>query len=170
MGVTMWRFFSILVLIIMTGHISVFANQAMQLPVDSHQLIVKATRGDVHFAVEIADNAVAKQRGLMFRRNFPKDRAMLFVFDREDVIRMWMKNTPLPLDMLFVNGQGKIVSIYPQAQPFSEMTISSGYPAAYVVEINAGEVRRLGIKEGDDVVHPAICGACEAQEKAQSLQ
>jgi len=153
-------FFAIVVFFGLMGQFS-FANQAMQLPVDPNPLIIKTTKAEVRFDVEIADTPEKLQRGLMFRQDFPKNRAMLFVFGREDVIKMWMKNTPLPLDMLFVDGQGKIVSFYSETQPFSQMTISSGHRAAFAIEINAGEARRNGIKEGDEVIHPLICGACD---------
>jgi len=153
-------FFAVVVFLGLMGQASL-ANKAMELPVDSNPLLIKTTKEEVSFDVEIADNPERLQRGLMFRQDFPKNRAMLFVFGREDVIRMWMKNTPLSLDMLFVDGQGKIVSLYSGATPFSQTTISSGYTAAFAIEINAGEARRHGIKEGDQVIHPAVCGACE---------
>jgi len=136
------------------------AQEPMRLDVDSTPLIIETRQGKTRFDVEIAATPQALSRGLMFRTDFPKNRAMLFVFGRTDIPSMWMKNTPLPLDMLFVDEMGKIVSIFTHTEPFSEVVISSSSPAAYVIEINAGEAQRRTINEGDRVRHPLICTDC----------
>jgi len=136
------------------------AQEPMRLPVSSTPLTIETPSGKVRFDVEIATSPQELSRGLMFRTDFPRSRAMLFVFGRTHMPSMWMKNTPLPLDMLFVNAEGKIVSIFTDAQPFSEATINSAAPAAYVIEINAGEAHSRAIKEGARVIHPIICASC----------
>jgi len=144
------------------GHIMGHAmgQEPMLLPVDSTPLIIETGAGKTRFDVEIAISAQESSRGLMFRTDFPRHRAMLFVFGQTYIPSMWMKNTPLPLDMLFVDEQGTIVSIFTHTQPFSETVISSPVPAAYVIEINAGEAEKRSIREGDRVIHPIICGNC----------
>jgi len=136
------------------------AQEPMRLPVDSTPLVVETKISKTYFDVEIAISAQELSRGLMFRTDFPSNRAMLFVFDRTHIPSMWMKNTPLPLDMLFVDEQGTIVSIFTHAEPFSLATISSAAPAAYVIEINAGEAKKRNITEGDRIIHPIICATC----------
>jgi uncharacterized membrane protein (UPF0127 family) len=101
------------------------------------------------FSVAIADNEEKKQYGLMNLEYLPKEHGMLFVNDREGIITMWMKNTKIPLDMIFINKQGIIVDIKTDARPFSLDLISSQRKASKVLEINAGLVEELGIKTGN---------------------
>jgi uncharacterized membrane protein (UPF0127 family) len=110
--------------------------------------------GKTHnFSVEVMRNDEERARGLMFRRFMPADRGMLFDFKVEQPVMMWMKNTYIPLDMIFTARDGRIVSIAENAEPLSERTIPSG-PAAYaVLEVNAGTAARLGIKAGDRMEH-----------------
>jgi len=133
------------------------AQEAMKLPVDKALMTIETGAGTTYFSVEIASTPQELSRGLMYRTDFPEDRAMVFIFERTHFPTMWMKNTPTPLDMLFVDEKCKIVSIFTNTQPFSEETISSPAPAAYVIEINAGAAQTNGIKEGDRVFHPSIC-------------
>lgn len=102
--------------------------------------------------VEIADTPRARGVGLMFRDEMAPDHGMLFVYDGEAERTMWMRNTILPLDMLFIAADGRIVSIARDAVPFSEEIISSGAPARAVLELNAGRVDALGVAVGDRVV------------------
>jgi len=138
------------------------AQEVMRLPVDSTPLVIQTQTKKTAFDVEIAAAPQELSRGLMFRKDFPKNRAMLFVFNKPHIPSMWMKNTPLPLDMIFVDEQGQIVSVFTHTEPFSETVISSPAPAAYVIEINAGEAREHNINEGDRVIHPIICGQCQS--------
>lgn len=107
-------------------------------------------------AVEVARSEPQRTRGLMGRRFMPEDRGMLFLFDRPQIISMWMKNTYIPLDMVFVGQDGRVVSIAANAEPFSEAIVSSSGPAVAVVEINGGVARRMGMRVGDRVRHPAL--------------
>lgn len=92
-------------------------------------------------------------RGLMRRRSMPQDYGMLFDFKVEEPVSMWMKNTYIPLDMIFVSRSGRVVSIARDAEPLSERIISSGGPVYAVVELNAGAAMRIGLKLGDAVHH-----------------
>ena len=97
-------------------------------------------------------------RGLMYRTELPEGRGMLFDFKRDQPITMWMKNTPLSLDMIFIGANGAIVRIAENTTPQSTLTISSGRPARAVLEVIAGTARKLGISTGDRVVHPMFRG------------
>lgn len=137
-------------------------TKPMLLPLDKEPLTFVTSDGKRSFGLEVADTDQARMRGLMWRTDFPKDRAMLFIFGEMRDVMMWMQNTPLPLDMVFLDGTGHVSAIHENAVPFSEDIISSQGPAAYVVELLAGTVKRTGIKRGDRAVHKAICGECRS--------
>lgn len=105
------------------------------------------------FRVEIADTPERRSRGLMERRYMASDAGMLFDFSGPRIIRMWMKNTYIPLDMLFIDGTGRIVGIAAHTTPHSLVVISSPVPAVAVLEVNAGVAEKLGITLGDRIVH-----------------
>ena len=108
------------------------------------------------FQVEVARNDADRAQGLMFRRSMGADRGMLFDFGRVEPVSMWMQNTYLPLDMLFIRADGTIARIAANTEPLSTRTISSGEPVLAVLELNAGTAARLGIKPGDRVEHPVF--------------
>ncbi len=95
-----------------------------------------------------------REHGLMDRQYLPPDRGMLFQFNREQDILMWMKDTYIPLDMIFIAPTGEVTHIHANAEPLSENIISSDGPALGVLEVNAGYARKIGLKEGDLVRHP----------------
>ncbi len=101
------------------------------------------------FHVELAETPEQQARGLMFRRSLAPDAGMLFLFPEGERPTMWMANTWLPLDMLFIADDGRIVHLFPNAVPRSRLTISSPRPARMVLELNGGAARRLGIEPGD---------------------
>lgn len=105
----------------------------------------------VTFAVEIADTPSKREMGLQYRRELAADRGMLFIFPAESQQSFWMKNTPLPLDLIFINRERKIVGIVEQTVPFSLDPRSVTAPSHYVLEINGGLSKRHGIKAGDTV-------------------
>ena len=113
-----------------------------------------AHRQEHHLSVEVMRTDAERERGLMDRQYLPPDRGMLFRFDREQNILMWMKNTYIPLDMIFISPKGEVVHIHANAEPMSEDIISSDGPALGVLEVNAGYARKIGLKEGDLVRHP----------------
>jgi uncharacterized protein len=118
----------------------------------SHLTIVSA--GGAHrFAVELAETPEQMEQGLMFRRSLAPDAGMLFDFKQPTMATMWMRNTLIPLDMLFVDQHGLIVNIAQRAVPESEQTIAAAAPVRAVVELNGGTAERLGIKPGDRVLH-----------------
>ncbi len=113
------------------------------------------TASGVHaFKVEIAADEAARERGLMYRRFMPADRGMLFEFDREAPVAFWMKNTYIPLDMIFIARDGSVTRIAADAEPLSEALVPSGGPCAAVLELNGGIAARIGLKVGDKVRHP----------------
>jgi uncharacterized protein len=101
--------------------------------------------------IEIADNDDKRTTGLMFRDKMDENQGMLFIFDSESPQAFWMKNTILPLDIIFVNSKMQIVKIQKNAEPYSEKSLPSEKPAQYVVEVNAGYCDKLGVKEGDKI-------------------
>jgi hypothetical protein len=108
------------------------------------------------FRVEIAATPGQQARGLMYRQEMAADAGMLFLFPDDRVLSFWMKNTLIPLDMLFLAADGRIVHIHPRAEPLSLTPIRSPGPARAVLEINGGLSQRLGIRAGDRVEHPAF--------------
>ncbi len=105
------------------------------------------------FSTEIADTDDLRARGLMFRHRLPEDQAMLFDFVKPRPAAMWMKNTYISLDMLFVRSDGTIAAVAENTEPLSLQTISVQEPVRGVVELPAGTVKRLGIKRDDKVYH-----------------
>lgn len=120
----------------------------------SEAVIRRATGGDVKFAVELALTPEQQQHGLMFRKEVKPYEGMLFDFGPERPIAMWMKNTLVPLDMLFIAADGRITRIAANTKPHSLDTIDSGSPVKAVLEIAGGSALLLGIKPGDRVIHP----------------
>ncbi|MGQ0456620.1 MAG: DUF192 domain-containing protein [Hyphomicrobium sp.] len=108
------------------------------------------------FSVEIAGSDQEKAVGLMFRTRLSDNEGMLFHYGREQVITMWMRNTYIPLDMLFIRANGVIHRIEARTEPLSERIISSQAPVAAVLEIAGGAAERLGIKAGDEILHPSF--------------
>jgi uncharacterized membrane protein (UPF0127 family) len=106
------------------------------------------------FQVEVARNDADRAQGLMFRRNLAPDRGMLFDFARVQPISMWMQNTYIPLDMIFIRADGTVARVAENAEPLSTRTIPSGEPVLAVLEVQGGTAARLGIKPGDRVEHP----------------
>jgi uncharacterized membrane protein (UPF0127 family) len=117
-------------------------------------LDIVTSSGAHPFSVEVMRTARERERGLMFRRALPVDRGMLFDFESERLVQMWMKNTYIPLDMIFISRTGRVVGLAENTEPLSERIISSGAPAAAVLEVNAGAAARIGLKIGDRVRHP----------------
>ncbi|WP_412174935.1 DUF192 domain-containing protein [Albidovulum sediminicola] len=112
--------------------------------------------GSARFRVEIADSPEERARGLMYRESMSSGAGMLFVFDRPREVGFWMKNTLIPLDMLFVEPDGRVAKVHENAIPHDETLIPGGANIAYVLEINGGLARRLGISEGAELRHPAM--------------
>jgi uncharacterized membrane protein (UPF0127 family) len=120
-------------------------------------LTVRQADGNtIPFEIEVATTPAQQEHGLMFRTALGEHAGMLFIFPVDQDVSMWMKNTLIPLDMLFVTSDGTITHIAPDAVPQSEAIISSGGPVRDVVEIKGGAAARLGIHEGDKITSPAL--------------
>ncbi|MEW6121595.1 MAG: DUF192 domain-containing protein [Pseudomonadota bacterium] len=118
-------------------------------PLDPLEIATKS--GVVVLEVELARTDKQRETGLMFRKQMPERQGMLFDFKQDQPVYMWMKNTFIPLDMLFIRSDGRIARIEAMTTPFSERTISSGEPVRAVLELNGGAAARLGIAAGDRV-------------------
>ncbi|MEM5472707.1 DUF192 domain-containing protein [Hoeflea sp. AS60] len=129
---------------------------AEQLPTDSERLVIETQNGPVAFAVELALTADDRATGLMNRQSMPADHGMLFKFDQTRQVLMWMKNTPLPLDMIFISEDGTVARIAEETTPFSETIIPSVEPVRYVLELNGGTAASRGLSVGDMVRHRVI--------------
>ena len=133
------------------------AAQSGLVAFETGTLAIETAAGDTHdFRVEIAETPEQRAQGLMFRRHLDADAGMLFLFGSVEVRGMWMKNTLIPLDMLFIDETGKIVRIEERTVPHSLRAIVSGGPVSAVLELNAGTASRLAIEPGDRVRHPAF--------------
>jgi hypothetical protein len=117
-------------------------------------LVFTSHNGDTisKIEIEIADDDQQRELGLMMRRDMKEDNGMLFIFPYETLQAFWMKNTIIPLDILYVNSQNEIVKIYKNTEPYSEKSLPSGKPSLYVVEVNGGYTDKYGIKEGNKIV------------------
>jgi uncharacterized protein len=124
-----------------------------QEPLEALEIVT--VDGPHRFSVEVMRTPEQLAQGLMFRRYMPDDRGMLFDFKTEQPVQFWMKNTYLPLDMIFISKAGKIVSIKENAEPLSETLIPSGAPVVAVLEVNAGTAARIHARPGD-AVHASI--------------
>ncbi len=108
------------------------------------------------FNIWVADTNERRARGLMFVRQLDADAGMLFIYPVTQPIAMWMKNTFIPLDMLFVAADGRVARVVERTQPQSLETIESGQPVRAVIELNAGTASRLHIGPGAQVIHPVF--------------
>jgi uncharacterized membrane protein (UPF0127 family) len=118
------------------------------------ELTIVSASGRHRFKVELAETPEQMAQGLMFRRSLAEDAGMLFDYKSPTEATMWMRNTLIPLDMLFVDAQGRIVNINQRAVPQSLDVISAAAPVRAVIELNGGTAARLGIAPGDRVEYP----------------
>jgi len=125
-------------------------------------LVLKTETGDHSFNIEVATTDQERALGLMFRRSLPENAGMLFLYDRPQPAAMWMKNTLIPLDMVFISAEGRVHRIEANAEPFSLTVIPSEGPIVAVLELNGGEAAKIGLKPGDKVIYPGL-----AKDKAQ---
>lgn len=119
--------------------------------VQGPQVVIRSARGPVTVKVEVADTPDARAHGLMYRRDLAADAGMLFVFPNESDQQFWMKNTPLPLDMIFIDTARTIVGVVADTKPFSTQARGVGKPSRYVLEVHAGFCAKHGIATGDKV-------------------
>lgn len=136
------------------GLVALVAAALADAPLET--LTFETAGGARAFQVEVADTPEKREVGLMYRRSMAADHGMLFDFDRPQTISMWMQNTYVSLDMVFVSREGRVTRIAENTEPLSTRVISSGGPVRYVVELVAGTAKRIGLKPGDRVEHPRI--------------
>ena len=111
-------------------------------------LTIATPKGTFTYKIELAISSQQRTRGLMFRKTMPQDYGMLFDFDSTQKVAMWMKNTFIPLDMIFMRADGTIAHIVENTTPHSLSIISSRFPVQFVLELNAGEAKRTGMRPG----------------------
>ena len=119
------------------------------------QTLEIASKSGVHtFTVELADTEAEREKGLMFRKELPEGSGMLFDFHAEAPVSFWMQNTYIPLDMIFIRGDGRILRIAENTEPLSTKLVPSGGPVRAVLEVIGGTARKMGIAPGDRVASP----------------
>ena len=122
---------------------------------ESH-VAVKGGFGEARFTIELADEPNERAQGLMHRETMARSAGMLFVFEQPQTVAFWMKNTLIPLDMIFVDRTGRIKHIHENAIPHDETPIPGGDGIYSVLEINAGLSKTYGFQVGDALQHPAF--------------
>lgn len=147
------RILLIAVLCLLPAATSAAASAA---PPKSEALSVLTAKGERRFTVEVVREEAERNRGLMFRKSLAADAGMLFDYDPPQEVSFWMKNTLIPLDLLFLDERGGIIRIAAEATPLSEAPIPSGAPVLGVLEIMGGRAAEAGIAVGDRVLHPSF--------------
>jgi uncharacterized membrane protein (UPF0127 family) len=117
---------------------------------------VRGPGGQARFAVEVADTDAERAKGLMFRETLPKSAGMLFVYPNPVRASFWMKNTLIPLDMVFADPAGRVTKVHAMAKPHDTTAIDGGAGVLAVLEINGGLAARMGIVPGSELRHPAF--------------
>jgi uncharacterized membrane protein (UPF0127 family) len=133
------------------------AAQEGDIKFQHSSLVIETGGRELRFEVDMALNDIERARGLMFRKSLGPYEGMLFDFHQEQPVSFWMKNTLIPLDMVFIGADGTIKHIHSNAVPLSTDAVPSKFPVRGVLEINGGSAKLLGIKPGDKVRH-AIFG------------
>lgn len=136
--------------------LAAFSPSGLAGAAETSTLVLKTDTGDYPYTVELATTDTQRAKGLMFRRILPETHGMLFLYDPPQEIGMWMRNTYISLDMVFINAEGRVHRIETHTEPFSTHIIRSGGAAAAVLELNAGEAEKIGLRPGDEVIHPPL--------------
>lgn len=129
------------------------AGESHKIVFDTSQLTITDGQNSHHFIIEVANTPITRQRGLMERKHMDANAGMLFDYGKPRQIHMWMKNTFISLDMLFIDRAGKIVGVATNTTPLSTAVIASPGPVLAVLELNAGTAARLSLDIGDKVLH-----------------
>ena len=120
------------------------------------ELKIHSRQGVHTFKVEVAETNSARRRGLMARKHLNQDEGLLIVYGEPREMRMWMKDTPLTLDMIFIRQDGTVHRVEPQVAPFSEHTVYSQGAVVACLELLGGSAEKIGLAEGDRVQHPSL--------------
>ncbi len=154
-GIAVIKRLAYAVLVVMTGACLVVSPPTARSA--EQQTLEIASKTGVHlFGVEIAVTDEERARGLMYRRSVPESYGMLFDFKRDQEVTMWMHNTYVSLDMIFIQSDGRIRRIAENTETESDKIISSGGPVRAVLEVVAGTAKKLGIEPGDRVASPIL--------------
>ncbi|SFV34726.1 hypothetical protein SAMN05216456_1975 [Devosia crocina] len=149
--------------IMMRGFAAALAVLSVSMPLaacsDERQLTVHSDTGEHRFTVEIVDTPESRAKGLMYRQELAPDAGMLFDFLAERDVSFWMRNTFIPLDMVFIRADGVIANVHVNARPHDVTSIPSDGPVQFVLEIPGGRSVELGIEAGDTVSHDRIPAA-----------
>ncbi|WMS41597.1 DUF192 domain-containing protein [Acuticoccus sp. MNP-M23] len=132
------------------------AGAPVATPARANEARLVAASGVHDFTIEIADDPLERAQGLMYRQEMARDHGMLFDFGKEAPRSFWMKNTPLPLDIIFIKGDGTVVSIAANTTPFSTDPVPSEGPARFVFEVNGGVAAAIGLAPGDRLLHQRV--------------
>ncbi len=141
---------------------AVFAGPVAASACREDSVLLRGPWGQARFSVEIADEAKERARGLMYRKALPASAGMLFVYEQPQSLNFWMRNTLIPLDILFIDSHGVVQSIRHNAIPHDETPIPGGENLLAALEINGGFAKRMGITVGTQLRHPAFAGLAPA--------
>lgn len=139
-------------LVILLAFAAVDATAACKI----ERVSLRGSWGNTEFTVDIADTNASRNQGLMFRKSMPRFSGMLFVYERPQKASFWMRNTLIPLDMIFIGKDGIVRKIHHNAIPKDETPISGGKGVLLVLEINGGLAKTLGINKGSEIQHPSL--------------
>jgi uncharacterized protein len=128
---------------------------------DETRLVIHTQTGDHTFTVEVVDTPESRAQGLMYRQSLADDAGMLFDFEEVREVSFWMRNTFIPLDMIFISPDGTVETVHEQAQPLDPTSIPSGVPVRFVLEIPGGRSAAIGLRPGDTISHPRMRPAGE---------
>jgi len=149
-----WEIFLIAIVVIILISLFFYYAKVLQAPNIQRSLASSVCARENCFSVELATTNAEREKGLMNRTSLDKDKGMLFIFDKEGIYPFWMKNTFIPLDMIWADGDGRVVFIAQNVQPCKNLICPSVIPSAkakYVLEINAGVCQEIGLKLGDEL-------------------
>lgn len=123
---------------------------------DPGRVDIRDAGGTARLSVEVVDTPEGRERGLMYREAMPRYSGMLFVYDHAQPVAFWMENTLIPLDMLFFDAAGRLERVHENAKPLDRAPIPGGSDIRFVLEVNGGMARTLGIEPGAELRHPAV--------------
>ena len=145
--------FFLFIVVVLMGHATVADAQQVQGKFRREAVTLVTSKGEIKIDTEIAESLDQKSLGLMFRTSLPDDQGMLFPYPRPQELTMWMRNTYIPLDMVFIRADGVVHRIEIRTEPLSERVIASQGDVTAVLELAGGAAERLGLKAGDRVLH-----------------
>lgn len=159
---------NLLPIAVLTVAMGFTSGLAMAEQCNQNSVDLRGDWGRAHFSVEIADDAAGRAQGLMYRKKMASSAGMLFIYDAPHRASFWMRNTLIPLDMIFLDKTGRITNIKHNAQPLDETPIDGGDGVLMILEINGGMAKALGIRIGSQMRHPAIDAAVAVWSCANS--